>query len=72
MQRALQQQALGVPYQEFQRALAYPTQQFGLLSQAVFGQPTQQTVTERGSATPLERASGALDLYSLGSGIFNV
>ena len=71
MQRALQQQALGIPYQEFQRALAYPTQQFGLLSQAVFGQPTQQTVTQRGSATPLETAAGAIDLYSTISGLLS-
>ena len=44
-QQALQQQALQVPYQEFQRALAYGPQQLGLL-QAGLGTPlTSQTVT---------------------------
>jgi len=37
-QQAFQQAALDVPYQEFQRALAYGPQQIGLLSQAVYGQ----------------------------------
>ena len=44
-QQALQQQALQVPYQEFQRALAYGPQRLGLL-QAGLGTPlTSQTVT---------------------------
>ena len=39
-QQLLQQRALDVPYGEFQRALQYPQQQFGLLSQAVRGTPS--------------------------------
>ena len=47
-QQMLQQRALDVPYQEFQRALAYGPQQIGLLGQALSpvtpGQTTQQQV----------------------------
>ena len=39
-QQLLQQRALDVPYQEFGRALQYPQQQFGLLSQALRGTPS--------------------------------
>ena len=39
-QQLLQQRALDVPYGEFQRALQYPKEQFGLLSQAVTGTPS--------------------------------
>jgi len=46
-QQALQQQALGIPYQEFQRALAYGPQQLGLL-QAGLGTPlTSQTTKQK-------------------------
>jgi hypothetical protein len=45
-QQMLQQQALGVPYQEFQRALAYGPQQLGLL-QAGMGTPLTQQTTQR-------------------------
>jgi hypothetical protein len=68
-QQRLQQGALDVPYGEFQRALGYSPQQFGLLSQAVFGQPQNVTTTDRTSPSFLDRASGAVDLYSLLSGI---
>ena len=44
-QQLLQQQALGVPYQEFQRALAYGPQQLGLL-QAGMGTPLVSQSTE--------------------------
>jgi hypothetical protein len=44
-QQQLQQQALGVPYQEFQRALAYGPQQLGLL-QAGMGTPLVSQSTE--------------------------
>jgi hypothetical protein len=71
-QQALQQRALDIPYQEFQRALAYPTQQFGLLSESVFGQPVQQTTTEKAKATPIERLGGIADIYSLGANIFGI
>ena len=46
-QQALQQQALGIPYQEFQKALAYGPQQLGLL-QAGLGTPlTSQTTKQK-------------------------
>ena len=38
-QQGFQQQALGVPYEEFQRALGYGPQQFGLLQAGAFGTP---------------------------------
>jgi len=63
-QQRLQQGALDVPYQEFQRALGYAPQQFGLLKQAVFGQPENVTTTDRTSPSFLDRASGAADLYT--------
>jgi len=45
-QQMLQQQALGVPYEEFQRALAYGPQQLGLL-QAGQGIPLTSTTTSQ-------------------------
>jgi hypothetical protein len=71
-QQRLQQGALDVPYQEFQRALGYAPQQFGLLSQAVFGQPQNVTQTDRTSPSFLDRASGAVDLYSTLSDVFSL
>ncbi len=68
-QQRLQQGALDVPYQEFQRALGYAPQQFGLLKQAVFGQPENVTRTDRTSPSVLDRLSGGLDLYSTLSGL---
>jgi hypothetical protein len=68
-QQRLQQGALDVPYQEFQRALGYAPQQFGLLKQAVFGQPENVTTTDRTSPSFLDRASGAVDLYTTLSGL---
>jgi hypothetical protein len=71
-QQRLQQGALDVPYQEFQRALGYGPQQFGLLSQAVFGQPQNVTRTDRTSPSFLDRASGAIDLYSTLGDVFSL
>ena len=68
-QQRLQQGALDVPYQEFQRALGYGPQQLGLLSQAVFGQPQNVTRTGRTSPSFLDKASGAVDLYTTLSGL---
>src|SRR5210317_33952 len=68
-QQRLQQGALDVPYGEFQRALEYAPQQFGLLKQAVFGQPENVTTTDRTSPSFLDRASGAADLYTTLSGL---
>ncbi len=71
-QQRLQQGALDVPYGEFQRALGYGPQQFGLLSQAVFGQPQNVTRTDRTSPSFLDKASGAVDLYSTLSDVFSL
>ena len=49
-QQMLQQQALGVPYQEFQRALGYGPQQLGLL-QAGLGTPLVGQTTQRDIGT---------------------
>ena len=68
-QQRLQQGALDVPYGEFQRALGYGPQQLGLLSQAVYGQPENVTRTDRTSPSFLDKASGAVDLYSTLSGL---
>ena len=45
LQQALQQQALGAARSEFDRALQYPGQQFGFLTQAINKMPFGQTVT---------------------------
>jgi hypothetical protein len=68
-QQRLQQGALDVPYGEFQRALGYGPQQLGLLSQAVFGQPQNVIRTDRTSPSFLDKASGAVDLYTTLSGL---
>jgi hypothetical protein len=46
-QQGLQQLGLQVPYEEFQRALAYGPQQFGLLSAGQFGTPLIQTTDRK-------------------------
>jgi hypothetical protein len=62
-QQALQQRALDIPYQEFQRALAYPQQQFGLLSTAVRGTPSfGQSIGYQPSS--LEGVTSALNILS--------
>jgi len=48
-QQALQQAALEVPYQEFQRALAYPRQQLGLLASGISAQPLGEVTSYRPS-----------------------
>ena len=66
-QQALQQRALDVPYQEFQRALAYGPQQIGLLGQAMApttaGQTTQR---ETGTGDILGTAAQLLGSYYIG------
>ena len=64
-QQALQQQALQVPYQELQRALAYGPQQIGLLTSAAYGMPVQQSTTQKTSPSALEAAAGGLELYTV-------
>jgi len=62
-QQMLQQRALDVPYQEFQRALAYGPQQLGLLSAAA-GQPFATSKTTGYQPSSLEGALGALDILN--------
>ena len=63
-QQALQQRALDIPYQEFQRALAYPTQQLGLLAQGVSAQPQLMAKTAAYQPSSLEGISSALNILS--------
>ena len=60
-QRLLQQQALQIPYQEFQRALAYGPQQLGLF-QAGLGTPLETVTTKQkaGAGDILGGAAGLL------------
>jgi len=60
-QQLLQQRALDVPYQEFGRALQYPQQQFGLLSQAVTGTPSFGS-TAQYQPSSLEGVTSALNI----------
>lgn len=62
-QQMLQQRALDVPYQEFQRALAYGPQQLGLLSAAA-GRPFFTSETSGYQPSSLEGALGALDILN--------
>lgn len=61
-QQALQQQALGAARGEFERALQYPYQQFGLLSQALSGIPAMQGQVSRGTAGSADILGGAASL----------
>ena len=63
-QRLLQQQALQVPYQEFQRALAYGPQQLGLLQSGLPGQAPVSTATKRSTGLGDVIGTG-LQLYGL-------
>ena len=66
-QQGLQQRALDVPFQEFQRALAFGPQQLGLLSGAA-GSPFFTGASSQYQPTTLEGVTTALDI--LGSDIF--
>tara|TARA_Y100000361_G_C11155056_1_gene343553 strand:- start:1288 stop:2196 length:909 start_codon:yes stop_codon:yes gene_type:complete len=63
-QRMLQQQALQVPYQEFQRALAYGPQQLGLLQSGLPGQVPVSTASKRSTGLGDVIGTG-LQLYGL-------
>jgi len=62
-QQALQQRGLDVPYQEFQRALAYGPQQLGLLSQAMAPSTPGQTSEQEIGAGDV--AGTAAQLYAM-------
>ena len=64
-QRALQQQALGAGRAEFERALQYPYQQFGLLSQAISGIPSQMGQYQKQKAGTGDYLGTALQLGTL-------
>lgn len=66
-QQQLQQQGLQVPYQEFQRALAYGPQQLGLL-QAGMGAPLvgQTTQKDTGTGDVLGTAAQLAAMYFMG------
>ena len=72
-QRALQQQALGAGRGEFERALRYPQQQFGLLSQALSGIPAMQGQVSRGTTGSGDVLGGLSSLLAAGlyGGAFN-
>ena len=61
-QQALQQQALQVPYQEFQRALTYGPQQLDLLTRGVSGQPQLGSTTTGYKPSTLEGVTSALNI----------
>lgn len=61
-QQALQQAALDVPYGEFQRALAYPQQQLGLLAQGVSAQPQLVSKTSGYQPSTIEGITSALNI----------
>ena len=61
-QQALQQAALDVPYGEFQRALAYPQQQLGLLAQGVSAQPQLGSRVTGYQPSTLEGITSALNI----------
>lgn len=63
-QQALQQRALDIPYQEFQRALAYPQQQLGLLAQGVSAQPQLTGKTAAYQPSSLEGVTSAFNILS--------
>ena len=70
-QQALQQQAIGAQRGEFQRALAYPGQQLGLLATGVSGMQPTQTTTTGYSPSGLEKFQAGLGLLNTAQPIFS-
>ena len=70
-QQALQQRAIDAQRGEFQRALAYPGQQLGLLATGVSG--VQPTITQTGGYQPsgLEKFQAGLGLLNTAQPIFS-
>jgi hypothetical protein len=69
-QQGLQQAGIGASMGEFQRALQYPQQQFGLLSQAVTGIPGQVQRTAGYNPSSFERLQSGLNAYQGISNLF--
>ncbi len=69
-QQGLQQAGIGASMGEFQRALQYPQQQFGLLSQAVTGIPGQVSRTGEYNPSSFERLQSGLNAYQGVSNLF--
>ncbi len=69
-QQGLQQAGIGASMGEFQRALQYPQQQFGLLSQAVTGIPGQTSTTTGYNPSSFERLQSGLNAYQGVSNLF--
>jgi len=69
-QQGLQQAGIGASMGEFQRALQYPQQQFGLLSQAVTGIPGQTSMTKGYNPNYFERLQSGLNAYQGVSNLF--
>ncbi len=69
-QQGLQQAGIGASMGEFQRALKYPQQQFGLLSQAVTGIPGQVQRTEGYNPSSFEKLQAGLNAYQGVSNLF--
>ena len=70
-QQGLQQAGIGASMGEFQRALQYPQQQFGLLSQAVTGIPGQTSTTTGYNPSSFERLQSGLNAYQTAAPLFS-
>jgi len=70
-QQGLQQAGIGASMGEFQRALQYPQQQFGLLSQAVTGIPGQTSRTTGYNPSSFERLQSGLNAYQTAAPLFS-
>ena len=70
-QQALQQRGIEAQRGEFQRALAYPSQQLGLLSQAVFGIPGTTSTTTGYNPSMFDKLQAGIGTYQTLSNLFN-
>ena len=70
-QQQLQQRGIEAQRGEFQRALAYPSQQLGLLSQAVFGIPGTTSTTTGYNPGMFDKLQTGIGTYQTLSNLFN-
>ena len=70
-QQQLQQRGIEAQRGEFQRALAYPSQQLGLLSQAVFGIPGTTSTTTGYNPSMFDKLQAGIGTYQTLSNLFN-